>query len=286
MMAVPDEGTAMQRAIEPVQVPTALGVVTVHVLGEGMPTVLWHELFVDASSWGYLVPALLPGRRLLLVDGPGWGRSDRLPRKARDVDGPAAAMDVLEALAPEAPVDWVGNGWGGRIGITLAATRPDRIRSLVAIASPPASLDPALARRFRRTLPLLRLIGPLTPSVREPIFDALLTPESRMEPGAVGAVLDALALAGGLSRARAVRAFLIERLDLTDLLPRIEAPSLFLAGGNDPGWPPEQAARAAALAPFARAAVVPDTRALVALEDPQRLGSLVREFWLSLERPS
>jgi pimeloyl-ACP methyl ester carboxylesterase len=276
----------MQWSIEPVKVPTVLGDVAVHVLGEGRPTVLWHELFVDASSWGYVVPALLPGRRLLLVDGPGWGRSDRLPRTARDADAVTAAVEVLDALSPSTPVDWVGNGWGGRVGTALAATRPDRIRSLVAIAAPTDALDAAAAKRFRRILPLLRLFGPLTPSVRDPIFDALLTRESRMEPGSVGAVLDALALAGGLSRARAVRAFLIDRVDLTDLLPRIEAPTLLVAGDDDPGWSPEQAERAAALAPFARAVTVRHARALVALEDPQRLGALVREFWASLEHPS
>jgi pimeloyl-ACP methyl ester carboxylesterase len=273
----------MQRSIEPIRVPTVLGEVAVHVLGEGRPTVLWHELFVDGSSWGYLVPALLPGRRLLLVDGPGWGRSDRLPRRARDADAVTAAAEVLAAVAAGTPVDWVGDGWGGRIGMALAATRPERIRSLVAIASSPQRLDPAVARRFRRALPLLRLIGPLVPSVRDPIFDRLLAPESRMEPGTVGAVLDALALAGGLSRARAVRAFLIDRADLTDLLPAIEAPSLFVAGGDDPDWRPEDAERAAALAPFARAAVVPRARALVPLEEPQRLAQLIREFWASLE---
>ena len=276
----------MQRSIEPVRVPTALGDVAVHVLGQGLPTVLWHELFVDGSSWGYVVPALLPGRRLLLVDGPGWGRSDRLPHGAHDADAVTAALGVLDALVPGAPADWIGNGWGGRIGMALAATRPDRIRSLVAIAAPPEALDPVTARRFRRTLPLLRLIGPLTPSVRDPIFDALLTRESRMEPGSVGAVLDALALAGGLSRARAVRAFLLDRADLAGLLPRIEAPSLFVAGGDDPAWSPQQAERAAALAPFARAVTVPRSRALVALEDPQRLAALIREFWGSLEHPS
>ena len=114
----------MAGQVEPTMVPTSLGSVAVHVLGAGRPTVLWHSMFVDGSSWGFLIPALLRGRQLLIVDGPGWGRSDRLRRTVRVLDSVAAAVEVLTALAPGAAVDWVGNGWGGHIGMELAATRP------------------------------------------------------------------------------------------------------------------------------------------------------------------
>jgi pimeloyl-ACP methyl ester carboxylesterase len=109
--------------------------------------------------------------------------------------------------------------------------------------------------------------------------------ESRSEPGTVGAVVDALALAGARSRTRAVRAFLLNRPDLTDLLPRIEAPSLFVAGGDGDAWTTADAARDAALAPFARAATVAGSRGLVPLERPGPLAVLIRDFWSSLEIP-
>jgi pimeloyl-ACP methyl ester carboxylesterase len=272
-------------AIEPVQVPTTLGTVAVHELGAGLPTVLWHDLFVDGSSWGYVAPQLLTGRRLLLVDGPGWGRSDRLPRHVRPDAATAVAVEVLAALAPGTAVDWVGNGWGGRIGIELAATRPELVRSLVAVASSPRPVGQEARTRLRGALPLLFLAGPVPPVARA-IFEDLLTEESRTEPGTVGAVVDALALAGSRSRTRAVRAFLLNRPDLTDLLPRIEAPSLFIAGGDGGGWTPEEALRDAALAPFARAAAVAGSRGLIPLERPGPLAALVREFWTSLERPA
>jgi pimeloyl-ACP methyl ester carboxylesterase len=272
-------------AIEPLRVPTALGTVAVHELGAGLPTVLWHDLFVDGSSWGYVAPQLLTGRRLLLVDGPGWGRSDRLPARAQPDAALAAAIAVLGALAPGTAVDWVGNGWGGRIGMELAATRPDLVRSLVAIASSPRPLPPEDHKRLRGALPLLYVAGPVPPVARA-IFANLLTEESRTEPGTVGAVVDALALAGSRSRTRAVRAFLLNRPDLTDLLPRIEAPSLFVAGGDGGDWRPERAERDAALAPFARAVAVPGSRGLIPLERPGRLAALVGEFWSSLEMPS
>ena len=274
----------MAGSVEPTMVPTSLGAVAVHVLGAGRPTVLWHSMFVDGSSWGFLIPALLRGRQLLIVDGPGWGRSDRLRRTVRVSDSVAAAVEVLAALTPGTAVDWVGNAWGGHVGMELAATRPELVRSLVAISAPTQPIGPALRRRIRLLIPVLLTVGPIPP-VQRAILEGMLTDESRSDPQSVGVVADALALAGRRSTARAVRSFILNRVDITDLLPRIEAPSLFVAGDDRGDWTPEEAEAAAALAPFARAAVVHGSRTLVPIERPAELATLIREFWASLEAP-
>jgi len=274
----------MAGQVEPTMVPTSLGSVAVHVLGAGRPTVLWHSMFVDGSSWGFLIPALLRGRQLLIVDGPGWGRSDRLRRTVRVSDSVDAAVEVLAALAPGAAVDWVGNGWGGHVGMELAATRPELVRSLVAISAPTRPIDPALRRQIRLLIPVILTVGPIPP-VQRAILAGLLTDESRSDPQAVGVVADALALAGRRSTARTVRSFILNRVDITDLLARIEAPSLFVAGDDRGDWTPAELEAAAALAPFARAAVVPGSRTLVPVERPAELGALIQEFWASLETP-
>ncbi len=274
----------MPESIEPVFVPTSLGRIAVHVLGAGLPTVLWHSMFVDGSSWGFLLPALLPGRRLLVVDGPGYGRSDRLRRTVAVSDSVAAAVDVLAALAPGTAVDWVGNAWGGHVGMELAATRPDLVRSLVAISSPTTPIGPKLRRQIQLLVPIMTVLGPVPP-VRRAILEGMLTDESQTDPQAIGVVIDALALAGRRSTARTVRSFILNRVDITDLLPGIEAPALFVAGDDRGDWTPEEAEAAAALAPFARSAVVPGSRTLVPVEQPAALATLIREFWASLETP-
>lgn len=275
----------MSQSIEPVRVKTALGSVAVHVLGSGRPTVLWHALFVDGSSWGYVVPRLLPGRRLLLVDGPGWGRSDPLRRVTRMPQVMAAAVDVVRALSPDAPVDWVGNGWGGRIGMALAATRPELVRSLVAMAAPTQPADARQRRRLRMLLPLLRLVGPFPPAGRV-ILEDLLTDASRTEPQTIGAVLDAMALASRRSVVLAIRSFVLRSTDIGELLPRSQAPALFVAGDDGGDWTPMQAAAAAALASNARAVTVPGSRILVPLEQPALLTTLIRDFWSMLDEPA
>lgn len=265
------------------EVETPAGRVAVHVLGAGRPTVLWHGLYVDGSSWGYAIPALLPGRRLLVVDGPGWGRSDRLRRGTDDDAVVAAAAGVVRRLAPGAAVDWVGTGWGGRVGLGLAARYPELVRSLAMVAADPRPMARAERRRVRRVLLGLRVVGPVGGVGRAIVADQL-APTSRTEPQTVGAVLDALLLAGRLHAARAVSRFDVHRPDLTALLPAVAAPVLLVASDEGPLRPAEAQALAA-LAAFARVAVVDGASALVPLDAPSGLTAAVGAFWAGLESP-
>lgn len=61
------------------QVPTRLGRLQVRALGNGPATVLWPSMFVDGRTFDPLL-TLLPGRRLIVVDGPGLGASEPLHR--------------------------------------------------------------------------------------------------------------------------------------------------------------------------------------------------------------
>ena len=272
------------QSIEPVEVGTAAGTLAVHVLGAGLPTVLWHGVYADSSTWGYVLPALLPGRQLLVVDGPGWGRSARLRRGTGPDQVGLAARQVVEALAPGGRVDWVGSGWGGRVGLELAARSPALVRSLVVAMADPAAMPPPARRRVRRTLRGLRVVGPVGGVGRAVVADQLSS-ASRTEPQTVGALLDALLLAGRFQAARSVLRFDVRRPDLTGLLPRVTAPLLLVAGDEASPWPEPVAARAAALAPFARTVRVPGAGAQVALDRPGAFARVVREFWSSLDGP-
>src|SRR3954451_15580256 len=90
---------------ELIRVPPALGALAVHVYGAGAPTVLWHSMYVDGSSWDRILPLLSEGRRLLVVAGPGWGASDPLLREVHMTDAVRAAADVLAAVSPGVPAD-------------------------------------------------------------------------------------------------------------------------------------------------------------------------------------
>ncbi|MCK6212287.1 hypothetical protein KZX45_17225 [Georgenia sp. EYE_87] len=105
-------------------VETPVGRLAVRTRGEGPPAVLWHSLFVDDRSWHRVEDELAAERRLILVTGPGHGRSGDPGRRYTMTQCGAAAVAVLDELGVEEPVDWVGKAWGGHVGVIVAAYLP------------------------------------------------------------------------------------------------------------------------------------------------------------------
>ena len=124
-------------------IDTALGPLTVRRVGSGAPALLWHSLFVDSRTFDGVVEDLGRQRELFLVDGPGHGDSPG-PHKRYSLDDCAsAAARILDALGITTPVDWVGNAWGGHVGIVFAEKFPTRCRTLTTSGTPPYPLSRA-----------------------------------------------------------------------------------------------------------------------------------------------
>ena len=266
------------------RVPTRLGALHVRVQGErgdGPVVVLWPSMFVDGHTFDPLLPRL-GDRRVVVVDGPGLGESDPLRRVTSIEEAADAASDLLTGpwarqVGIDGPVDWVGNAFGGHVGYQLAV-RPGLLRSLVAISAPPEALPAPVLRQVRLLLPLLRVFGPVGP-VRAAILAGLLTDASAADPALRQVVLDSLERPTRRSLALAVRSFVAERRDVTALLPRLTLPALFVAGDERGDWRPEDARRAASLAPGASAVVVGGASTLVPLEQPATLAAELESFW-------
>lgn len=262
-------------------IATRVGRLHVRQSGSGPPAVLWHSLFVDSASWRRVEPHLGTERRLILIDGPGHGASGDPGRRYTMRNCAEAALDVLDALGVAEPVDWVGNAWGGHVGITLAAAHPERLRSLTAIGTPVAAYTRAEARRTRLLLGLYRLFG-AADFIRAAVAKALLAPATQeCDPEAVDYVRSQL---GGADRRRlrnAVASISLGREDLSGLLRTIRVPTLFVTGAGHNGFTPEQAREAIALVPGGQLAVVPDAAYLAPLEQPGEIARIVQEFWFS-----
>ena len=142
-------------------VPTSTGRLAVYehaARQPGAPTaLLWHSMFADSSAWAELLPALTAHRRLLVIDGPGYGASAPLRHRSSIAESALVAEEVLGHLGVS-QVDWLGNGWGGHAGLHLAATRPERVRSLVAISAPVSALTGRSAPRFAFAVLVLVLL--------------------------------------------------------------------------------------------------------------------------------
>ena len=263
------------------RIETRLGNLNVRVAGTGRLTVLWSSMFVDSHTWDRIVPLLMDGsataRRFVLIDPPGLGLSDALARRSTIAEAADAARDALVALGATEPVDWLGNAFGGHVGLNLA-TDPTTLRSLVAISSPTEPIAPDLRRKIGLLHPLLRAAGPIGP-VRDAIVEAMLTEESASTPSTLQVVLDSLQRPTRASMSLALRSFIVDRTDVTDRLADIRVPSLFVASDDRGDWSPADAQRAESLTPGAQLTTVEGARTLVPLEQPASLAAAILGFW-------
>ncbi|RUM26267.1 alpha/beta hydrolase [Rhizobium vallis] len=116
--------------------------------GAGPPVILLHGGLGHSGNWGYQVPALLrSGRRVVLIDSRGHGRSTRDSRPytyelmASDV---LAVMDELH-LEKAAFVGWSD---GACIALILAMTVPSRAEGVFFFA---CNMDPSGTLEFHPT---------------------------------------------------------------------------------------------------------------------------------------
>ncbi|MEU1972041.1 alpha/beta fold hydrolase [Microbacterium sp. NPDC019599] len=261
------------------RIQTAVGELSVRVVGSGPPALLWHSLFVDSTSWDRILPALEPKRRLVLIDGPGHGRSGDSGHRYTLTDCATAAWQVLDELSITAPVDWVGNAWGGHVGILAAVGHPERVRSLVTLSTPVRSYRPEARRRVRLLTAAYRLLGPVDFLV-DGVAEVQLSPATRQkDPDAVALQRDLLKAAHRRSLANAIRSISIHREDLTPQLARLRVPTLFVTGMDHDDFPPDEARAAIALVRGGLVEIVEDAAKLIPLEQPARTAELVLNFW-------
>jgi pimeloyl-ACP methyl ester carboxylesterase len=122
--------------------------------GLGPPVLAIHGLGATKGSFLPTVAALARSFRVIAVDLPGFGDSDKPIGAAYDARFFArAGIDLLDALGLER-AHLIGNSLGGRVALEIALRDPDRVGRLGLLA-------PSLAwRRPRPWVPLLRLTRP------------------------------------------------------------------------------------------------------------------------------
>ena len=104
-------------------------------LGEGEESVvLLHGFGGDLGNWLFNHQALAEGRRVVAVDLPGHGESTKDAGSGRLDELVAVLAEVVDGLGLQR-VHLVGHSMGGAVAIGFAGRHPDRVASLVLIAS-------------------------------------------------------------------------------------------------------------------------------------------------------
>jgi 3-oxoadipate enol-lactonase/4-carboxymuconolactone decarboxylase len=253
---------------------------------EGKPVlVLGTSLGTSLAAWEAQVPALARHFRVVRWDLPGHGGSPASLIEAGATVGDLA--DLVLALADRLGAgrfDYAGISLGGAVGVHLAVHHPERLGRLAVVCSSARFGEPS---GWRERAELVRAKG--TEAVAGAAPGRWFTSAFAGTQAAAEAVRD-LRAADPAGYAACCDA--LARYDLRAELPRITAPTLVVAGREDPATPPAHAREltdgiegatllelpgAAHLAPIERPAAVlaalqahftaPDTQATAPLTD-------------------
>lgn len=239
---------------------------------------LGPSLGAAADMWQPQVEALSTHFRVICFDTRGHGDSP-VP------DGPYSIAelggDVLRLMDHLGVhrAHYAGLSLGGMIGQWLAVHAPERIDRLALLATSPRM---APAQNWLDRAKLVRAEG--TSAVADGVVDRWFTPRFVQEhPDQVEARRDRVAATAPEGYASVAEA--IAEWDIVDDLPRVQAPTLVIAGADDPATPPEgHGSTIVEQIPGARLAVLEQAAHLLSWEQAERVNTLLVEHFTAGDR--
>ncbi len=247
--------------------------------GDGPVVLLGSSLGTNLEVWDPQVPALAERLRVVRFDHRGHGRSPVPPGPYEIADLASDVVALMDRLGVER-AHYCGLSIGAMVGMRLAIDAPRRIDRLVLMCTA-AHLPPASAWQERARA--VRAAGSAEP-VADTIVDRWLTPGFAREHPQVRRRLRDMLVAqppGGYAACCGA----IERMDLRPELPRVTAPTLVIAGAEDPAAAPEHQRLIADAIPGARLELVADAAHLASVQQPEIVNRLIAEHLHANERP-
>ncbi|MBE2316723.1 3-oxoadipate enol-lactonase [Solirubrobacter sp. CPCC 204708] len=231
--------------------------------------VLSNSLGATLKMWDPQARALARKFRLVRYDTRGHGRSDTPPGPYSIDDAGRDVLDLLDHLQVER-AHFAGLSLGGMTGIWLGINAPERVDRLVLLCTSPKMGPADLWIDRAKTV---RENG--TEAIVDGTFERWFTADYRaghdLTPWRemfVGVDDEGYASCCGI----------IEKMDQTDGLPHVKAPTLVIAGAQDPATPPDDhGAVIAGAIPHARLEVVDPGAHLLNVERPDVVTDLIRE---------
>ncbi|OIJ66353.1 3-oxoadipate enol-lactonase [Streptomyces mangrovisoli] len=229
------------------------------------PLLLGPSLGTSYALWDQVAPELSVGHRVVRWDLPGHGGSP-----AALISPGASVSDLADqviALADALGVDrfaYAGVSLGGAVGLDLAVRHPERVSSLAVICS---SAHFGGAEPWRERAERVRRDGLewLLPSANARWFagdftvERLIRDHAEADPAAYAACCDALAA-----------------FDLRERLGEIGAPTLLIAGRQDPATPPAHLREIADAVPGAALVEIPGASHLAPAQCPEAVLTALR----------
>jgi pimeloyl-ACP methyl ester carboxylesterase len=260
-----------------------------HEAGEGPPLVLLHGGGPGASAWSNWkqnLPGLSRGFRTLLVDQPGYGRSDKPTVRGGMWEFYARAVrDLLDTLGIER-ASFIGNSLGGGTTLKFALDYPERVDRLVLMGPAGGMLPIFSAWPSEGLRTLMSFYAPPGPSRErmQAIIDALMFDPSKVDAEVLEeryqAAIDPEAMATAQAVFRAVQSG--EKVMVAEELwrdvHRITQPALIVWGREDRVLPLDGALYMTRYMPDARLHVFPRCGHWAQVEHREEFERLVTDF--------
>ena len=200
--------------------------------GSGFPVVLIHGLAGDHTAWAAPMQSWSRDHRVLAFDNRGAGKSTQVDEPISTED---MARDTL-ALMDEVGIERahvVGRSMGGAIAQHIALMQPERVHTLVVLASF-AKLDPVGVRVLTNMRQVLEWRDDWADHARHSVANFVSPAFFNENPDTIAQIEG---LIGGETRLPACyvrQNHACLEHDTLDRLAEIACPTLILAGGRDP----------------------------------------------------
>jgi 3-oxoadipate enol-lactonase len=239
--------------------------------------VLLHGFLFDGRMWKGQVEPLSALGRVIILDGPGHGRSEAPPRFSLE-DHADAMLDVFAELAVERAV-FVGLSWGGMVAMRMGLQHGERVAALALLDTSAERDPPALRVRYRILTAFARRYGlPPVLEDREAAPKLFSDGFRRERPDLVEAYMRA---ARGFERegiSRASLAVLVKRTEIAHKLAHIHAPTLVMCGSEDRAQPVARSETIARGIPGANLVVIDGAGHMSAIEQPAKVNEHLVPF--------
>ncbi|MFL1420133.1 acetoin dehydrogenase dihydrolipoyllysine-residue acetyltransferase subunit [Pseudomonas fildesensis] len=237
-------------------------------LGEGgTPLVLVHGFGGDLNNWLFNHPALAVDRRVIALDLPGHGESGKHLQTGEADELSGAVLALLDHLKLSR-VHLAGHSMGGLVALSIARQAPERVASLVLIAS--AALGVDINGDYLQGFTEANNRNALKPQLVQLFSDPALVTRQMLED-----MLKFKRLEGVDQALRQLNAKLFDggrqRLDLRNVVG--QQPSLVIWGSDDAIIP---ASHAHGLE--AQVEILPGQGHMVQLEAAERVNQLISTF--------
>jgi 3-oxoadipate enol-lactonase len=235
--------------------------------------VLVGSLGTTGEMWAPQCQALADQFRVIAIDHRGQGRSPVPPGPYTMADFAADVVHTLDHLGITT-FSYAGLSMGGTVGIALAATAGERVKSLALLCTSAYYGNPG---NWRQRAETVRAKG--TGAIAEAVVARWFTARTaRTQPALVARHRQMLIDSPDEGYAYCCEA--LAAADLRESLPTIRCHTLVVAGGADPSTPEEPHARTIASGiPGSRLVVLSETAHLANAERPAEVTDLLRRHF-------